>query len=410
MKRICALSLAAVIFSAALPAQVKDGITIGAMGQFALTPVSATFEQPGGKGGKAGSVYTGVGGVAANQPRLRVDIRGAGPDGKYGFDLRISTNDLANFGVQDYARAWVAPIPQIRIDAGRFREETLMGKVADNNSARYVLEMKDGNSIFDRFNTGAAAGAFITIKPLAGLFIGAGSRLGPGADWKTGSSVPAALAKDMYKNSQVAAGYTIPGAGLVRAQFLGADHSYSARTANQIQVAFAFTGLEGLTADLGLKYPFRLKDDAVKGVIQLPLHAALGLKFAAGDFDIEGRVDADFAGSSQSESAGTKTASAGRPEFNIHLLPRCNLGFASLGLELGLIIKGGEKTTTETGGLKTETVAEGGVQFGAGLWLFKSWGNGTVQAGLSFQPNGEPVKGTFTQGFIAVPLIFTYTF
>lgn len=411
MKKLFAVSLLLVVLSAAAFAQVKDGITIGAMGQVVVTPVVLSLEQADDKGGKESDVYTGVGGVAANQPRFRVDIRGANPEGKYGFDLRISTNNLTDFGVQDYARAWVAPIPQIRIDAGRFRDETLMGKIVDNNSSRYVLEMKDGNSIFDRFNTSSNAGALLTIKPLAGLFIGAYSRLGPSADWKTGTRTPADHAENWYKFSQIAVGYTILDVGLVRAQFLGNTHSYyTDDSANQIQAAFAYTGTKGLTVDLGFKYPVQIKEDDGNGVKQQPLHAALGAKFAAGDFDIEGRVDADFAGSSTQEAAGTKTETADAAVFNIHLMPRYNVGFATLGLELGVIINGDKTVTGETAGVKTETKTEGGIQFGAGLWLFKTWGNGTAQVGVSFQPNGEPTKGTFTQGFIAVPLIFTYSF
>jgi hypothetical protein len=409
MKKMFAVSAMLTVLSAALSAQVKEGITIGAWGQAIVAPVVVTLDQPDDKGGGDTDVYTGVGAGFQGRPRFRVDVNGASPEGKYGFTLRISTNDLGTIGIQDYARVWAAPIPQIRIDAGRFREDVLMGKIIDNDSYRYVLSMEAGNSIFSRFDTGADGGALLSIKPVTGLFIGALAKLGPtAASWANGDK-PANNAEFWYKNSQVAVGYTIPDVGLVRAQFFGADHSYTAGTANRIEAAFAFTGVEGLTVDLGFRYPVQIKPDD-KHIRQLPLHAALGTKFVAGDFDITGRVDADFAGTKTDDNGTIKTETADAAKINIHLLPRYNLGFATLGLELGFIINGDKKVTTNNSGTKTEVTTEGGFQFGAGLWLFKSWGNGTAQVGVSFQPNSEPTKGTYQQGFIAVPLIFTYTF
>jgi hypothetical protein len=413
MKKLFAASLMITMLSAAVFAQVKDGITIGAWGQAVLAPVVATLDDD--SGGKDSDVYAGVGAGFQNRPRLRVDINGAGPDGKYGFTLRISTNDLSAFSVQNYARVWAAPISQVRIDAGKFRDDSLMGKIVDNDSFNYVLAMKDGNSIFNRFDSGG--GALLSLKPITGLFVGAKVDL-PAIEKIADGSLPTIHAETWYKKPQVAVAYTIPDVGLVRAQFFGVDHSYYTKTANRIEAAFAFTGLKDLTLDVGFKYPIQLKNDDVNGVIQSPLHAAVGAKFAAGDFDITGRVDADFAGSSKTETtaAGTKTAtsSSDAPEINIHLLPRYNLGFATLGLELGFIITGNGKTTTETTvsgtSTKIETTTDGGLSFGAGLWLFKSWGNGTAQVGVSFQPNSERPKGTYHQGFIAVPLIFTYSF
>lgn len=437
MKKLSAISILFTVLSATSFAQVKDGITIGGWGSIGLTPLVATFDQDRGSTTVDGELYSSLGWAYGSRPRLRLDVNGAEPGGRYGFTLRIATNDLTSFGVQNFARVWVSPIPQIRVDAGKFREDALRGKVDDNSSNTYVLPMMDGNSIFSRFDVGA--GALLTIKPVDGLFIGAKADFG-GNNLSGGfpnDFSAATLAKEGYRNNQFAVGYTIPDIGLVRAQFIGTDHSLSRQLnsaaytaaalsalgnsgltffpivngikANEAQVAFALTAIDDLIIDVGFKYPFALKDTALGAIdvtVQKPLHAAVGVSFAAGDFDIKGRVDADFGGSVKAKSTLGSAEHSIPAVFNFHILPKYNLGFASVGVELGLIVYGPAKQIKPV-----ETKVEGGAAFGAGLWLFKSLGNGTAQVGVSFQPNSEYFKKTsYSQGFIAIPLLFEYSF
>ncbi|MDR1278093.1 MAG: hypothetical protein LBK02_05040, partial [Treponema sp.] len=411
MKKLSAISILFTVLSATSFAQVKEGITIGGWGSIGLAPLVATFEQKQGNTTVDGELYSSLGWAYGGRPRLRMDINGANPDGKYGFTLRIATNDLTNFGVQNFARVWVSPIPQIRVDAGKFREDTLRGKVDDNSSNTYVLPMMDGNSIFSRFDV--SAGALLTIKPVDGLFIGAKADFGANnlSNGFPNNFSTATLAKDGYRNNQFAVGYTIPDIGLVRAQFIGTNDSLASHSgdyitaaagaltnsglsfipfiasvrANEAQVAFALTAIDDLIIDVGFKYPFALKDTALGAVdvtVQKPLHAAVGVSFASGDFDIKGRVDADFGGSVKAKTTLVSAEHSIPAVFNFHVLPKYNLGFASVGVEVGLIVYGPAKQTKPV-----ETEVKGGAAFGAGLWLFKSWGNGSAQVGVSFQPN-----------------------
>lgn len=137
-----------------------------------------------------------------------------------------------NVGIGDNAKLWAKLFDMLTITAGKSYGDTLRGKIG-GGSAIGTVKGGGNDDIFTRFSI--TKGLLFELAPVENLYMGAAL-----------SEAATTAAADTYKAIQAAAGYTLPDVGLIRAGYLGGS--------DQIQAAFAFTGVKDLTVDVGGKY------------------------------------------------------------------------------------------------------------------------------------------------------------
>ncbi|MHB9293353.1 hypothetical protein Holit_02474 [Hollandina sp. SP2] len=397
-------------------------------------------------------------------PRARIGVVAGTEQVGINFKIQFFTN--STLGIDDFAEVWWKPISQLKIEAGKFVNDTLRGKIGDDNWNNYTVKMKNPDGMFTRFSSGNA-GFMLGLTPMEPLFIGVSV---PSLDQFTASGPDSTgnyeyTEKDedadstsdsekktvgnvlrTYEKIQAGVGYTIPNIGLVRAQYVGASHinpdSFwtDPLKVRRIEAAFAFTGMKGLVIDVGGKVPlafttyemvkegtkdvkYEAKDEDDKTITvtmpektgtsnttkvtngtkyQAPFQVSLGAGYTADALDIKGRVDAQFGGNAEYKE---KKVERGM-DINVHLWPSYNLGFATAGLDVGFNFIG-ESKTDYTDAAETDTTSKGGYQFGAGLWLKKAYGGASIKGGLALSLGEvDEVKRTV----FSVPIIFDYTF
>ena len=323
---------------------------------------------------------------------------------------------------------------------GRFNEDILRGKIGDDNWHSYTVDMQGKDAIFHWFN--GDVGALIGLTPVEGLYIGLlvpkfaqFSLTKPELDYTSGASDgnsngDSNRALRVYERIQIGLGYEIQGIGLARAQFVGANggitsFDFEKRTlsgdAPRFEAAFAFTGVEGLTVDFGLKFwiPIKdwldpadtwdeAKDEYVKlektGTYFKGLQFALGAQYALGDLGIAARVDAKMLENYESDDGNIKYTAP--LNLNFHLWPSYNLGFATLGIDFGLEVNGKSKLETPAGSTDGE---EDGILIGFGAWLKKSFGSSSIKGGLAYRA-GTEYDGQKQNGIFTIPIVFDYSF
>jgi hypothetical protein len=145
----------------------------------------------------------------------------------------------------------------------------------------YTISRAGESNIFTNFDANNAV--MLTAKPIDGLSVYALLNKITKYGAKTKNTVtPDQPAELVWENIQFAAAYAIPDIGLVRAQYVGAHPGDNSN--GKFELAFAYTGMEGLTVDVGGKFmlPFEDVDPVVKGKYTPGAEAALGAKYAAG--------------------------------------------------------------------------------------------------------------------------------
>jgi len=176
-----------------------------------------------------------------------------------GVKLDIHANGTV-LEIGDQAKIWVQPVPMIKIQAGKVQEDTLRGKFDDSNilnGLAGVNGVPGKDTYFTRFYP--KAGLVVSSTPAEGVFIAAALDAGVWAadefdvdnDGNTTElTAQMGLTKDMFKKVQVGAGYTIPNIGLARVQYIGGVDKAPA----WLEAAFAYTAMEGVLVDAGLKF------------------------------------------------------------------------------------------------------------------------------------------------------------
>jgi hypothetical protein len=232
---------------------------------------------------------------SGNAPRARIGIVAQTEDEKVGINFKLQFNPEAGsaerFNFDDFAEVWWKPVDQLKIEAGKFVNDTLRGKIGDDNWQRYTAGMKDPDHIFSRFKSTSwgtdntsEVGFMLGISPMTPLFIGVSVpsvvQFGAGFpdltggsytyyEWdndtgkvKDGEPTTAGNVAHAYEKIQAGVGYTIENIGLVRAQYVGAsyidvggDTWKNPLAVRRIEAAFAFTGMSGLVIDVGGKIP-----------------------------------------------------------------------------------------------------------------------------------------------------------
>jgi hypothetical protein len=459
MKKLIALSTVLVILAGAGFAEVA----VTGQVDVVVMPLQVVVPDKGDALIGAGVGRNGSG----DAPRARIGVTATNDTKQVGinFKLQFNPNAAAKLGIDDFAEVWWQPISQLKIEAGKFVNDTLRGKIGDDNWQRYTVGMKDPDHIFSRFksNWSGTVGFMLGITPIEPLYIGVSV---PGLDQFTagfpdttgfyykydGKSTDGPTynkekvtkvgnVAHTYEKIQVGLGYTIANIGLVRAQYVGASHINpedqdlwkDPLKVRRIEAAFAFTGMEGLVVDVGGKIPLAFNtyeetetdawdhdedDKTAKQTLyfrttdgytyQAPFQASLGVGFTGiENLDIKARVDAQLLGSRKKDNTEFNIG----PYINVHLWPSYNLGFATAGLDVGFEYIGAD--TDKDGNVqdKSETSSRrnGGTRFGIGAWLKKSYGGASIKGGLAYHLASE-VHSTKEPGVFSIPIIFDYTF
>jgi hypothetical protein len=224
--------------------------------------------------------------------RVRIGIVAQTEDQKAGLNFKLqffTIRPTGQINFDDFAEVWWKPVDQLKIEAGKFVNDTLRGKIGDDNWQKYTLNMKDPDHIFSRFRSqgwGAdptPVGFMLGITPIAPLYIGvavpaldqfvakSGNPFLTGSysyyEWDNDTNAIKGEEKTegnvahVYEKIQAGVGYTIENIGLVRAQYVGAsninpeDQWKNPLNVRRIEAAFAFTGMSGLVIDVGGKIP-----------------------------------------------------------------------------------------------------------------------------------------------------------
>ncbi|MDR3284580.1 MAG: hypothetical protein LBS97_05330 [Treponema sp.] len=334
----------------------------------------------------------------------------------------------------DEAGIWVKPLDWLKLSVGKVHEDILTGKIGGSDLAYYILtktgdrskgltpyhriDLTDTeNNIFSRFNPwpggksvgdpdyygtstkgyAEIAGAILSLTPVENLFVGA--YLNPGySEWEyAGRNV-----KNVFEEIQAGAGYEIPDVGLARLQYVG--------YLSQLEAAFAFTGLEGLVFDLGLKIPVAEytpyenmnKDTESATHVKNDVWISAGASFSSGDFDLLANVNAKFGGYYYT---GLTDANKTEGGFNLvaYVAPSYYLGFMTLGADIGFEYLGKAKA----GG--TEIDKSDGIDLGLGLWGLHTYGNGSLKYGLTAKLPTE-WAGIKQDTRLYIPVILSYNF
>jgi hypothetical protein len=264
-------------------------LSVGGWGRMWVTPLASD--------GTNQTVTAGPG-WANNGARVSVSFDGSSEH--FGFDWNPGVSNNSMTAVCDQAKIWAKINPMLTVQVGQIQGDVLRGKLDDFGD---VIPADGKDNIFQRFYP--KTGILLDITPVDGLYLGVALDVAGTAKVDNSSiralyvasgatqaqadaaypdvdAIPAKLS-DAYKAIQVGAGYTIKDVGMFRAQYIGS----AVDKGGVIQAAFAYTGMEGLTVDVGAKYP--LNSDT-------QMHATAAAAYAKDALSVYGRVDANFAG------------------------------------------------------------------------------------------------------------------
>jgi len=166
--------------------------------------------------------------------------------------------------------------------------------------------------------------------------------------------------KDVYRKTQFGIGYTFPGIGFARAQYIGIR--------NTVEVAFQLTALGDLIFDIGAKIPFEGTDkkdlDTYKR--RKDFQASIAATYRNYNFRLLGRVDAAFAGSDSSK----REVIVNGLNLIAYLVPSYQLDIGTVGMDFGFEYEQADDFNTNE---------NDSMQAGAALWLSRSLGNATFK-------------------------------
>lgn len=471
-KKVIALAAMMAVGTGGLFAQVADGISVNGWGRAAFAPIihKGEYKKPpalssGSDTTVDGETYAGTGTNWGDAVDVEVTINGA--TSHIGFALGLATE--GGIGANEAgANIWAKPFGNdlLKLSIGKGVDDTLRGKVGSLNNGweSFVLPLLgEEDDIFTRFAYGGANdivggaslpagftakeltyGALLTSAPIEGLYIGA---LVNAPNMR---KQPLLKAEDVYRFIQVGAGYEIANVGHVRAQFFGGWTAYDDADAiaaalaalggpspvppdlvadylglapARIEAAFALTAIENLTLDIGAKIYLPTKYDAkpTGSSVDFKYETSESIKVSAGAiiapegaFSLAARVDSAFAGYGKEDDDNIKNAPF---ILNAHLVPAFDLGFAKVGLDVGMQLTGA--TSGKRGGTeyKTSDTKDDSFDFGIGAFIHKGFANGHIKTGLALTLDGEnaglndkndPRK--YTIPTFSIPVLIEYSF
>jgi hypothetical protein len=204
----------------------------------------------------------------------RVGVSFNGSSENMGFSWNPGVDGTTMNAVCDQAKIFVKIGPMVKVEIGKIQGDVLRGKLDDYGD---ITGIKGKDNIFARFYPNQ--GLLLNITPMDGLYFG--------ASMDTGDGTVDVSAEDAYKAIQIGAGYVIPEIGHLRAQYLGEGGTKAKADSAGMQVAFAYTGMEGLLVDAGFTY-------WLESAYQMTF--AVGASYSKDAFSTYDRVDVNFGG------------------------------------------------------------------------------------------------------------------
>ncbi|MCL2042619.1 MAG: hypothetical protein FWG89_00620 [Treponema sp.] len=364
-------------------------------------------------------------------PRIRLDVRAMNETGTAGARLRLQALGHTYIGVENFLQAWWSPLDWLRLDAGRFDDDRMRGKIGWDDMHIFTVLSYNEDAIFNRIR--ARGGFMMSLEPIEGLLVTALlNDLNPLAvqghdelhlhrpNFPELSYVQDRFENgNMWRNLHIAASYTIEGIGMFRAQYIGVIPDYTSYDpemgllpgdirAPRFEAAFALSAISDLTLDIGGKLPLPINNNDAFGTNtwQAPYQISIGAQYDMDKLTIAGRVDTGLGGGWKVSGAGTEEFSFA-PKVNIHLWPSYNFGAFKAILSAGLELLGEE---TLIAGNTVTVTGDGGIRFGAGISL-----EGTViggfrtRGGLAYRFPAE-INGIKERGVFTIPLFLEYSF
>lgn len=198
--------------------------------------------------------------------RGRVGLSFGASGDNTGFALDIHSNGT-NLKVGDQAKGWIKINDMVKVQFGQIQQDVLRGKIGDSGFlgaiSGYQLTADDPttavvgdavklplaqgatgeDAIFQRFYP--KAGMVLDLTPAEGVYIGLALDT---------SKTDLVLTEQMFNEIQIGAGYVLPELGHLRAQYIGGYDTDAADAPKYFNAAFAYTAMDGLLIDAGVKY------------------------------------------------------------------------------------------------------------------------------------------------------------
>lgn len=381
MKKSLVLVLIVLLASSALYADVS----VGAWGRIITSVYGMTIDgesgdpmvdmlpnwNPGAASGRVGFKIIG----SAEDIGFELDVDGDMGDNFY----------AASMSVGEFMYIWAKPMDIIKVDAGKFQIDTLRGKFGGKSGAgtHYVQngsgDMED--AIFARMRTGHGIGVEVT--PVEGATLQA--VLSMGVDGTEG------LLEDATKTIQIGGGYNIEGVGLIRAQYIGENAWGGAVASQDVGVAFAYMGMEGLLVDAGVTIDISDVD-----IMPNKTSVALGASYSISDA-IKATLCAQV-------NLGQDIAEESTTRIALHLLGTYALdGGLTANLEGALL----------TGPTQTDVVSGlNEMAFNVYPYVRKNLANGYTSIGFKFESSTLSADGMddLTASMWSLPIVLEYWF
>jgi hypothetical protein len=475
MKRIMLVSAVLLLVGTAGFAE----IIWGGGGRLVLVPFGIRGENPDTDAPTA--TYFGAENPwSGNGPRIGLNLIGKTEAGNMGFNLSFAVEHSAGEFVpaidDNAANIWLkpfgGPLNTLTGTFGMFNIDKIRFKFAGSGMGfhNYVMyargDLSDEDAIFRRFK-GTGFGSHLSYEPVEGLWFGAG--FGSAGDSR---SFAGEFKEDGFinvlKDTQVGAGYTIKGIGLIRAQWVGfvtkewaettaegtsivwnsTNSKYEEETtsaeygwvstsldkplggtgdAGKIQTAFNLTAIQGVNIDLGVSIPLADEKDywtdltkttkTKTEIVQNDYVVGLGADITAiKSFRLWTVVSAKFGGytetTPQGEAAvkvnnGTDVAVMLNPWYYLTdtLIVSADIFLDTrFGSDQAPVRQDSDPTANPAADAKNNYL-----DMGFGLYVRKNISGGDVRAGVTLKlPGGEAHEGAKPQFFI--PVMFNYGF
>jgi hypothetical protein len=243
----------------------------------------------------------------------------------------------------------------------------------------------------------------------------------------------------VWRNTQAAVGYAISNIGVVRAQFVGAQVGSGDASlaydgdklaidknpaATRIEAAFAFTGIKGLTIDLGGKVFLPVTDPEIEATDKWDdsyatedysywrgIGVGLGVKYAADPLTVNFIIDATRLGANSTYDPPAPESKI-ETSLGFDLKPYVAVAYKlndtfTAQVEGGLEFIGDGETTTTVAGASTTATIDGEVRYGFGAGLQTTLAPScTIKTGITFAGSNADVD----HGVLSVPIIFSVSF
>ena len=463
MKKLLFCAVLFTLIAAPSFAQLADYISINAWGRAAFLPLwYETPEMQYGvqKPNSAGIYKNGVGVSWDPNNAPRVDFRINGGTNYIGFMVHVNAESTTGVGYGDNgAQIWVKPFGNNWLKAvisNKMIDDTLRGKVGTDAGGlesfvlgSSMMKVQNGmdpglDSIFYRFAGGAGSNMstanssntstpispqsllpnviFLSTSPINGLFVGLMLQ----------GMFPDTDLKKTWRLMQLGAGYEIPKVGHLRAQYIGGftgkekqGEDFNLTDAAHFEVAFAYTAMQNLLIDVGVKLWMPLENLMGQSVYN-GVDVAMGAKYSTGGFNFSAIGEVFSIGSYTGNQMHTPDSDKGANglHFTFGLVPAWDFTFGTLGL---CVISQTQMANTDSTGAQDR--ASAWARFGTGVWYRRVLDRGSIVIGVTYAfpqigygnppstmgPDGRPVvtppeTGFTGRGILTIPIIVDYWF